>query len=79
MYSLWGSMATAGPRGGVWWKLTGEVWNRMKMKRRKAGKVAGEPAALGEALFPSGTFLVVATVSHEVLRYLPGETSRPPP
>lgn len=66
------------PRGGVRWKLKvqyGTERKRSAVRRR----LVGEPAALGEAQYSSASSLVVATVSYEVLRFLPGETSRPPP
>src|ERR1041385_2237397 len=64
----------ASPRGGVRWKLTGAVRNRTKVKRRKAG-ARGRAGCSQRSPKSVGRAQVVATVSYEVLRFLPREIS----
>ena len=66
-----------GPRGSVWWKFTGAVPNRMKVKRRKAWEPVGKLVDSSEAhIRRSGR--VLATGLARSSTFLPSEISRLP-
>ncbi len=67
-----------GPRGSVWWKFTGAMPNRTKVKRRKAWEPVGELVNGSEAHIRwSGR--VLATGLARSSTFLPSEISRLPP